>query len=110
MKLDCQKFSVIVTYITDNLSRKFTMNRKLHNTLIAALSSGSLLVFALLIGTPADRLEGNASPFASTVADTTTANAATTARTHLRTASAGAPLHRTRQSVRMPFFSFLPQD
>ncbi len=85
------------------------MNRKLHNSLIAALTSGSLLVFALLIGTPADRLEGSASPFASTVADTTTANAATT-RTHLRTASAGAPLHRTRQSVRMPFFSFLPQD
>ena len=76
------------------------MNRKLHNSLTAALTSCALLVVALLFSAPvestADMLPGIAS------GDTAAITAPPLpARSHHRLA------RRSYQSVRMPFFSFV---
>ncbi|WP_449448316.1 hypothetical protein [Thermomonas brevis] len=75
------------------------MNRKLHNSLTAAMACSTLLVVALLFGAPAE-------PFAA-MAPGVAANAAGPADAVVTAAHAERPVaRRSYQSVRMPFFSF----
>ena len=74
------------------------MNRKLHNSLTAAMACSALLVVALLFGAPADPLA---------LAPGVVANAAGSADAVVAAAHAERPVaRRSYQSVRMPFFSF----
>ncbi|MCR6495976.1 hypothetical protein LJB71_06915 [Thermomonas sp. S9] len=82
------------------------MNRKLHNSLMAALASSALFVIALLASTPA-----TSSAPASLAQDAPLQDAALAGLAP----ALDAPAARTgtrplRQSVRMPFFSFAPRS
>ena len=81
------------------------MNRKLHNTLMALLTSSALLVVTLLASTPAAPVMRSQTLAATTSQETGVGQA--TPAAHL---SHGVT-RRTYQSVRMPFFSFfLPKE
>ena len=92
------------------------MNRKIHNSLNAAMACSVLLTLAVLAGTPiaqpvplamATAALPSSAQASTTVAIATIAQpAAAIAANSERRAS-----RRSQQSVRMPFFSFfLPQD
>lgn len=75
------------------------MNRKLHNSLTAAMACSALLVVALLFGAPAE-------PFAAMTPGIAT-NAVESADAVVAAARDDrAVARRSYQSVRMPFFSF----
>ena len=90
------------------------MSRKLHNTLMAVIASSSLLTLGLIAGAPvmpslqaavtpvavADLEQELATPDAALGDD---APAATPPRAH------GQAVRGNRQSVSMPFFSFVPR-
>ena len=90
------------------------MSRKLHNTLMAVIASSSLLTLGLIAGAPVvpslqaavapavvDNLnQVPATPDAALADD---APAATPPRAHARA------VRGNRQSVSMPFFSFVPR-
>ena len=81
------------------------MNRKLHNTLMAMLTSSALLVVTLLASTPAAP-ETRPQPLVATSSQQDGLGEATPTA-HL---GHGAK-RRIDQSVRMPFFSFfLPKE
>ena len=73
------------------------MNRKLHNSLTAAMACSALLVVALLFSVPAEPSSG--------LQPAVTANAAGSAVPAAPRAGHAAAA-RSYQSVRMPFFSF----
>ncbi len=75
------------------------MNRKLHNSLTAAMACSTLLVVALLFSVPAESPLDLAPGIATNVAGS--ADAVVTA-----TRSDHPVSRRSHQSVRMPFFSF----
>ncbi len=90
------------------------MNRKLHNTLMAIIASSSLLTLGLIAGTPVmPSLQAMVTPNAVATLDEVPAvpdtkaeggePASTTPRAHTRLARGN------RQSVSMPFFSFVPR-
>ena len=110
--LDVKKYSVIVAYNTEHLTQDIDMTRKLHNTLMAAIASSSLLVVGIIAS----------SPVAQEIGTTSTASVLVSlgAQTGI-TASAidqteAAPLQRARavrhrrQSLAMPFYSFAPRS
>lgn len=76
------------------------MNRKLHNSLIASLTSGMVLAVILLAAAPADSSPAQPS---SLMANGPTQPAQTDA-------PARRAAMRLTQSVRMPFFSFSPRS
>lgn len=93
------------------------MNRKLHNTLNAAMACSALLILAMMAGVPLEQPAPDAQAIvvathASTPAGATGIAAAPSAPTAAMTASSEHRVpRRSYQSVRMPFFSFfLPQD
>lgn len=82
------------------------MNRKLHNSLMAALASGALFVIALLASTPAP----TAAP-ASLAQNSPGRDAALAGLgPGLDVPATRATTRTPRQSVRMPFFSFSPRS
>jgi hypothetical protein len=82
------------------------MNRKLHNSLMALLSSSTLLLVGMLAGTPGT-LPADRESMAITTPVTPMASATPTESQH----SQRGQNRRTFQSVRMPFFSFfLPKE
>lgn len=81
------------------------MNRKLHNTLMAMLTSSALLVVTLLASTPA------APETRSQTLAATTSQAAGVGEVSPAARVSHGVTRRTYQSVRMPFFSFfLPKE
>ena len=86
------------------------MNRKLHNSLMAVISSAALLIAGLLAATPVEPVTGAAagsqlaivadSPAAAPAAETASASSRDTLR----------PARMSRHSVQMPFFSFAPRS
>ena len=110
--LDGKKPSVIVAYNTERLTQDIDMTRKLHNTLMAAIASSSLLV----VGTIAS------SPVGLELGTTSTASMLDSINTHVEMTAnaidqaevapikqASAVRHR-RQSLAMPFYSFAPRS
>ncbi|MES2858676.1 MAG: hypothetical protein V4704_05800 [Pseudomonadota bacterium] len=90
------------------------MNRKLHNTLMAIIASSSLLTLGLIAGAPVmPTLHAGVDPTAIATIEEVTAlpdaaiddvePAANTPRSSVRT------VRGNRQSVSMPFFSFVPR-
>ncbi len=92
------------------------MNRKLHNSLNAAMACSALLTLAVLAGAPIE------APAPSTTAQAVVAPVSAPAGATVAAATAAPPAEaiaanserrtsrRSYQSVRMPFFSFfLPQ-
>ena len=90
------------------------MNRKLHNTLMAIIASSSLLTLGLIAGAPVmPSLHDGVDQTAITAIDEVTAPpdatigdgepATTTPRSSVRA------VRGNRQSVSMPFFSFVPR-
>lgn len=80
------------------------MNRKLHNSLMAVVSSSALLVFGLLAAVPAQQSLAPQSMIvvadASTVDDASLDDGAQAPR---------RKSHARGQTVQMPFFSFVPR-
>lgn len=77
------------------------MNRKLHHSLIAAMTCSAALAVVLLASTPLD-----AEPL-----PTVAASSALTQASPASHRAGGRTLARSHQSVRMPFFSFfIPKD
>ena len=92
------------------------MNRKFHNALNAAMACSVLLVIALLAGAPVGQPVSSASTTASiAVIPASAPPAAVVAATGAEPAETLAPnrdrraSRRSYQSVRMPFFSFVPR-
>ena len=86
------------------------MNRKLHNSLNAAMACSALLTLAVLAGAPIEQ----ASPAEASIAAIASTPASTTVAAEPAAAVAASSDHRMARrsyhSVRMPFFSFfLPQ-
>jgi len=85
------------------------MNRKLHNTLMAVIASSSLLTLGLIAGTPA------MPTLDAIVASHAVASFEETPAVPNAAAEPGEPSGPTRvvrgnrQSVSMPFFSFVPR-
>jgi hypothetical protein len=75
------------------------MNRKLHNTVLALLASSALVVVSLLANAP-----GRPAPLAAA-----TAVAADSAGFAAMPLPSRPPVRRNRQSVAMPYFSFVPR-
>jgi len=94
------------------------MNRKLHNTLSALTASGALLVVSLIVAAPVPG-QADARATASVAAELgaagTLAQAIGTAAQTLEPGGndesrpAGASTSNRRQTLVMPFFSFLPR-
>ena len=86
------------------------MNRKLHNSLMAVVSSSALLVVGLLAAVPAQQ-----SLVPHPISVVVIADAATNDADAMRDPDAStieAPRRQARfrgQSVQMPFFSFVPR-
>ncbi len=90
------------------------MNRKLHNTLMAIIASSSLLALGLIAGTPAmPALDAAVAQDAFASLDGEPAHPeapAEVAESSLGTPQAPRRVARgNRQSVSMPFFSFVPR-
>ena len=90
------------------------MSRKLHNTLMAVIASSSLLALGLIAGTPVmPSLHGGVAP--SVLAALDQVPAATDTSRERTESTAPDPRRQTpavrgnRQSVSMPFFSFVPR-
>ena len=80
------------------------MNRKLHNSLMAIFTSGTLLTITLVAAAPVAPLSHPPMPTATATADAVSNRAPT-----VRTKTSGN--RRVYPSVQMPFFSFfLPKD
>ena len=77
------------------------MYRRLHNSLVALLASGLLLVVGLLVATPVQQ-PPKAPAIAAAVADAIPLGTT-------RTTGGGQPRHR-RHTLRMPFFSFAARN
>ena len=75
------------------------MNRKLHNSLAAAMACSALLVVALLFSTPAE-------PSIDLVPAVAAGAAGSTSPVVTAARGDHATPRRSYQSVRMPFFSF----
>lgn len=75
------------------------MNRKLHNSLTAAMACSALLVVALLFSAPAEPSADLAPALAASAAGSSEAVVAAPRGDH-------PAARRSYQSVRMPFFSF----
>ena len=92
------------------------MNRKLHNSMLALMSSSALLLVAMLAGSPGTLPADRESTTGDSVVLATTSAAVATATTTATTPvvsqhSQRGQNRRTFQSVRMPFFSFfLPKE
>lgn len=82
------------------------MNRKLHNSLMAALASSALFVIALLASTPATPSAPASLAQDAPLQDTALAGLAPALDAPPARGAARTP----RQSVRMPFFSFSPRS
>ena len=92
------------------------MNRKLHNTLNAAMACSALLTLAVLAGAPVEAPSPDAQAIVATThapghASTTAVELAAAQPTATMAANSEHRVsRRSYQSVRMPFFSFfLPQ-
>lgn len=88
------------------------MTRKLHNTLMAALASSSLLVVGLIASAPVAPQQAEASTANALASIETQAQTTTEVITQMNDLG---PLrtHTTRyrrQSLAMPFFSFAPRS
>ena len=86
------------------------MNRKLHNSLMAVVSSSALLVVGLLAAVPAQQSLVPHPMIALAVAEAAPADV--TPRIDEADSSTEAPRRQARfrgQSVQMPFFSFVPR-
>ncbi|WP_240125208.1 hypothetical protein [Thermomonas alba] len=82
------------------------MNRKLHNSLMAALTSSALLISVLLVSTSA-----NPAPVSpAQAAARPTPPASVVAMRALTVSTSQAAIPRPRHSLRMPFFSFSPRS
>ena len=90
------------------------MNRKLHNTLMAMIASSSLLTLGLIAGTPV-MPSLHAIDVPNAVADLDQAPAMPDAAAEGGEPASTTPrgptrvLRGNRQSVSMPFFSFVPR-
>jgi Neuraminidase (sialidase) len=112
--LDGVNSSVIVAYNTEHPKQDTTMTRKLHNTLMAAIASSSLLVVGIIASSPITPYQGaNKNNTASVLASID--SQAVMASDAIDQADA-APIQRaravrhSRQSLAMPFFSFAPRS
>lgn len=86
------------------------MNRKLHNSLMAVVSSSALLVVGLLAAVPAQQSLVPQSMIAHAIAEA--APAENIPLVDQADGSTEAPRRQARfrgQSVQMPFFSFVPR-
>jgi len=86
------------------------MNRKLHNSLMAVVSSSALLVVGLLAAVPAQQSLVPQSMIAQAIAEA--APAENIPLVDQVDGSTEAPRRQARfrgQSVQMPFFSFVPR-
>jgi hypothetical protein len=108
--LDERKTSVIVAYNTEHPKQDITMTRKLHNTLMAAITSSGLLVVGLIASTPvAPQLDAATVVIASI--DRQTANASDAfANIESPLQQRSRPVRPSRQTLAMPFFSVAPRS
>jgi len=86
------------------------MNRKLHNSLMAVISSSALLVVGLLAAVPAQQ---SLAPQAIEIRIVEAAPADATPLVDSADSTTEAPRRQARfrgQSVQMPFFSFVPRS
>jgi hypothetical protein len=109
--VDGRQFGVIVAYNTGLLtSRTFIMNRKLHNTASALMVTSVLFALAVMASDPA----GLPAPVTTPLAGATAPDAALAELADVTTAAAAhagpstqATARRIRQSMALPFFSFV---
>ena len=90
------------------------MNRKLHNSLMAVIASSSLLTLGLIAGSPAmpalpDPVAQSAIASIEGVAALQDAANPNVESPVAARRSAARPVRGNRQSVSMPFFSFVPR-
>jgi hypothetical protein len=109
--LDGQKSSVIVAYNTEHPEQDITMTRKLHNTLMAVITSSSLLVVGLVASSPITSHDttDTASVLAAIDAGEQVALGAIDDAEPAPNRPVRAARHN-RQSPAMPFFSFAPRS
>ena len=87
------------------------MNRKLHNSLMAVISSSALLVVGLLAAVPAQQSLVPPPMITLASAEAVPADVSLLADEDDRTTEAPRRQARFRgQSVQMPFFSFVPRS
>ena len=87
------------------------MNRKLHNSLMAVVSSSALLVVGLLAAVPAQQSLIPQPVIALAIAEAAPVDDAPRVDQSKGSIEAPRPHARSRgQSVQMPFFSFVPRS
>ena len=86
------------------------MNRKLHNSLMAAMACSALLTLAVLSGAPIEQPASAATTNVAAVSAPVGATAGAAPAAAMAASSERRVTRRSYHSVRMPFFSFfLPQ-
>lgn len=85
------------------------MNRKLHNSLMAVVSSSALLVVGLLAAVPAQQSLVPQTMIALAVVEAAPADATLVDEADSTTEAPRRQARFRGQSVQMPFFSFVPR-
>ena len=85
------------------------MNRKLHNSLMAVVSSSALLVVGLLAAVPAQQSLVPQSMIAHAIAEAAPADDTLGDEADSTTEAPRRQVRFRGQSVQMPFFSFVPR-
>ncbi len=86
------------------------MTRKLHNTLMAAIASSSLLVVGIIASSPVAPTAEATSTAGMLAAIDTQAESTADASDQAEAAPTRKPVRYRRQSLAMPFYSFAPRS